>query len=155
MEQTLTLREIDEMRNNVIAILRNLEIKKHLIRSHDRTKLVNHLNFTLETLDNMINIKKVEMSDPYNKWSAKPGDNYTLDPRATTRTVVYNRDGTTKIVDKSLHDSSGEEWERQFDESQLIKPPCFMMPPQNLSNISKIKNASASNRINRLTSQQK
>lgn len=151
MEQTLSLPEIDELRNGVMTILRKLELKKHQLRSHDRTKLVNHLNFTLETLDNMVNIKRVEMADPYNGWAAKPGSDYMIDPRATKRTIVYNPDGTTRIVDNSRLDSSGEEWERQFDQSQLIKPPCYMMPPQTLSSIDRIKSASSSVRVARLT----
>lgn len=112
---------------------------------------MNHLNFSLETLDNMVNVKRVEMADPYNGWAAKPGSDYMIDPRATKRTVVYNPDGTTRIVDGSRLDSTGEEWERQFDPSQLIKPPCYMMPPQNLSSIDRIKGASSSNRVARLT----
>lgn len=151
MEQTLSLPEIDELRNGVMTILRKLELKKHQLRSNDRTKLVNHLNFTLETLDNMVNIKRVEMADPYNGWAAKPGSDYMIDPRATKRTIVYNPDGTTRIVDNSRLDSSGEEWERQFDQSQLIKPPCYMMPPQTLSSIDRIKSASSSVRVARLT----
>lgn len=150
MEQTLSLPEIDEMRKGVISLLRTLELKKHLVRSQDRSKLVNHLNYSLETLDNMVNIKRVEMSDPYNSYAAAPGTDYRLDPRSTTRTVVYNRDGTTKIVDRGSINSTGEEWERQFDESQLLKPPCFMMPPQNLSSINRIKSATQDNRVNNL-----
>jgi len=66
----------------MINSLRFIELNKHRIRSHDRVKMTNHLNFTLETLDNMINIKKVEMADPYNTWTAKPDDSYMHDPRS-------------------------------------------------------------------------
>ena len=137
--QTMGLREIDELRNNIIANLRAIELSKHVIRSHDRVKLVNHHNFILETLDNMINIKRVEMSDPYNSWAADPTDTARLN--ATTKTIVYNRDGSTRIVECSQLRNRGEEWETQFDETQLLNPPCYMMPPQNLYSIPKISHA--------------
>lgn len=147
MEQTLSLPEIDEFRNGIIALLKHLELKKQLIRSHDRTKLVNHLNFSLEVLDNMVNIKKVEMADPYNRWNAQPTTNYMLDPRANIKNVIYNPDGTTRIIDNASRPTNQEEWTRVFDESQLINPPCFMMPPQNLSSIQRIKSANLENRL--------
>lgn len=147
MEQTLSLTEIDKFRNGIISLLRDLELKKYQIRSHDHTKLVNHLNFSLEVLDNMVNIKRVEMADPYNHWNAQPTTNYMLDPRADVKNVIYNPDGTTRIIDSMTRPTITEEWQRQFDESQLINPPCYMMPPQNLSSIPRIKQATLENRL--------
>lgn len=135
LDQTLSIREIDSMRMKVLEVLKYVEQNKHRIRSHDRNQISNHLNYTLNTMDNMINIRHVENADPYNQ----PQSGYKLDPKESTRTVVYNPDGTTKVIDKSRL-TTGEGWENQFDESLLLRPPCYTMPPQSLTDIKRIKN---------------
>lgn len=151
MDQTISINQIDQLRRNILANLKMMELNKPLFRSHDYLKLMNHHNFILETLDNMINIKKVEMNDPYNSWNATPSSRTVLDPSATRQQVIYNRDGTTRIVNVASLDATGEEWEKQFDQRFLLNPPCYMMPPQNLSGIPRIRNASEANRVRSLT----
>ena len=141
VDQTLKVQEIDVMRMKVIEVLKYVEQNKHRIRSHDRTKINNHMNYGLATMDNMINIRHVEDADPYNQ----PQANYNMNPRSTDRTVVYNNDGTSKIIDKSKL-TTGEGWETQFDEGLLLRPPCYSMPPQNITDINRIKNVSAHQR---------
>ena len=141
MNQSLTLNGIDGLRNNILANLRTIELNKHLIASHDRVKLQNHHNYILSTLDNMVNIKQVEMADPYNNWSAEIKDSACLDPGANNKRVVYNKDGSTRVVNTRALNATGEEWEVQFDETQLLNPPCYMMPPQNLYSIPRIQKA--------------
>lgn len=142
LDQTLNVKEIDSMRAKVLEVLKYVEQNKHRIRSHDRSMIFNHLNYTLTTLDNMINIRYVEDADPYNH----PQAGYNMNTGMGDRTVVYNNDGTTRVVDKSRLGATGEEWENQFDEGLLLRPPCYTMPPQNLTNI---------NTIQKISSQQK
>lgn len=151
LQQSLSLEQINQLRQNLISNLRAIELNKHLLRTHDRTKLVNHHNYALETLDNMINIKQVEMADPYNSWTAQPDANHMLDPRRHRQNVVYRQDGSTSIVQDGQMHTTGEEWEHQFDQRQLLNPPCYSMPPQNLTSIPRIHQASQQSRLNRLT----
>lgn len=141
IDQTLRVQEIDIMRTKVMEVLKYVEQNKHRIRSHDRSKISNHMNYALATMDNMINIRRVEDADPYNNTEAS----YNMNPRSTDRTVVYNNDGTSRIVDKSRL-TKGEGWEVQFDEGLLLRPPCYSMPPQNLTDINRIKSVSAHQR---------
>lgn len=152
MEQTLSLKKIDEMRKNLLDNLRLIEQNKHLIKSHDRMKLMNHHNYALQTLDNMVSIRKVEMSNPYYQGMApmtKGSQSYRIKPH-TNRTIVYNKDGSTTFVNNNQINTTGEEWETQFDQSQLINPPCYVMPAQSLTNISKIRQAGEEQRLGRL-----
>ena len=142
----MSIPQIDNMRQHILQNLKTLELQKHLIRSHDRVRLMTLHNAILDTLNNMINIRKVEMSDPYNQ----PNGNLNMDPRMGLRTVVYNPDGTTRIVDKSKLASTGEGWEMQFDQSMLLNPPCYTMPPYSLSDINAVKRASEQQRMMRL-----
>lgn len=94
----------------------------------------------MTTLRNISNVQSVESADPhgYNTVAAFQG------PK-----VQYNKDGTTRIVQANQVNSTGEGWEGQFDQNLLINPPCYVMPPQNLSSIDTIRRATACNRINR------
>jgi hypothetical protein len=129
----------------VLDVLQYVEQNKHRLRSHDRVKISNHLNYALSTMDNMINIRHVEEADPYNETTG----NYQLNPRMSNRTVIYNTDGTTKIVDKSKLNVTGDGWEQQFDENLLLNPPCYVMPPQNLTDINNIRKVSLQQRMSR------
>lgn len=146
---SLQIGKIDKMRLRILKNLQELEEYKHLIRSHDLTKLRNHHNFILSTFDNMINIKKVEQSDPWN--NMQYAHNKTkVHGSSSSKTVVYNSDGTTRVVSNKELAATGEGWEHQFDESMLVNPPCYIMPPQYLSSISKIRSSGKHDRMNGL-----
>lgn len=134
LEQTLNLKSLDSLRGRIIQNLKDIELSKHLIRTHDRTKLMNDHNQILMTLDNMINIKKVEMNDPYNMG----GSVKEMDPRKSHRTVIYDSSGNAVIKDEHKISMTGEQWESMFNPSLLLNPPCYQMPPQNLTDISRI-----------------
>src|SRR3989344_3223083 len=119
LNQTLTVKEIDIMRLKVLDLLKFVDTHKARMRSGDRMKISNHLNYALGTMDNMINIRHVEDADPYNQ----PQSKYEMDLQRRDQTVVYNPDGTTTLVSKS-NLSTGEGWEAQFDEGVLVRPPC-------------------------------
>lgn len=141
MSGALSIQQIDNMRYAILSNLQKLDQNKHLIRSQDRTTLVNLHNQILHIYDNMINVRQVELSDPYRSATAP---NYNK--MQSMKTVVYNRDGSTRLVDPSSL-NTGEEWEQMFSPSMLINPPCYQMPPQTLTNIQRIKTASEFSRL--------
>jgi len=137
-QHSLSFEEIEKMRNQVIALLTNIDHNKHRIMTHDVRQLNNHLQYTLTTLGNMQNVLAVERSDPYGSRQA----DYTKVTGVEGKKVVYNPDGSTRIIATSQLPSTGEDWEKQFDEGLLMRPPCFQIPPQSLTNITRIRQAS-------------
>ena len=125
-QQTLSFEEITQMRQQVL--------------SHDHRQLNNHLQYVLTTLSNMHNIMTVEKSDPY---GSRQSD-YTQVTAQGGRKVVYNADGSTRVITASSVHSSGEDWEKQFDEGLLMNAPCFQTPPQSMTNIGRIRQAAHS-----------
>ena len=139
-QHSLSFGEIQSLKQQVLGIISTIETKKHKIMPHDFRQLNNNLQYTLTTLNNMHNILAVEKSDPYGSRQA----DYSKVAGVGGRTVVYNSDGTTRIVGANGVSSTGEDWEKQFDEGLLMKPPCFQLPPQNLTNINRIRQAASS-----------
>lgn len=133
-KQSLSFKEIEDMRNQILTLLTNINTKKHRIQSHDHRQLNNHLQYALSTLSNMHNIQTVEQADPFKTNYAKASDE--------NKKVVYNSDGTTRIIKSGQVHTTGDDWEKQFDESLLMRPPCFQLPPQNLTNLPRIRQAS-------------
>lgn len=134
----LSFKEIEGMKNRISSLLSDIHSNKHRIRSHDHRQLNNHLQYALTTLGNMQNILSVEQSDPY----ASRQSDYSQVTGAEGKKVVYNQDGTTRIIDSNQVHTTNEDWEKQFDQGLLMRPPCFQAPPQNLTNISRIRQAS-------------
>jgi hypothetical protein len=132
---TLSFGEIESMRKGVLTLLSTIERNKYRMLTQDFNQLNNHLRYSLNILGNMTNILTVEKSDPYSSGSAG----------VQKKTVVYNADGTTKIIDSASVHTTGEEWEQQFDAGLLMNPPCYSMPPQSLTSIPHIKRASGRN----------
>lgn len=148
MSQRISQNEIQGLQQDVLNILAKIEPLKYRINTQDHRQLVNHLQYTLTTLRNMSNTVHVEQSDPYNSSH--------LDYAATSASgqkLVYNPDGTTRIVNSATLHTTGEGWESQFDESTLMKPPCFMVPPQNVTGLRNIRQASEFRRVADLTQQ--
>ena len=127
---TLSFGEIESMRKSVLGLLSNIERNKYRILTQDFNQLNNHLRYTLNILGNMTNILTVEKSDPYASSSAGVSKN--------SKTVVYNADGTTKIIDSASVHTTGEDWEQQFDAGLLMNPPCYQIPPQSLTSIPRV-----------------
>jgi hypothetical protein len=138
---SITQEEINGMSTKVIEILNYIETNKRRIPTHDQRQLSNHLSYVLNTLGNMSNMLAVDKSDPY---FSRQGDYGRVAP---ARKVVYNPDGTTRIVSSGELSTSGDGWEAQFDEGMLMHPPCYQMPPQNITSIPRIKKATEWNRL--------
>lgn len=137
-QHSLSFGEIEGMRKQIIALLSTIDTNKHRIMTHDYRQLNNHLQYALNTLGNMHNILAVEQSDPYGSRQAEVSGIQS----SQGKKVVYNPDGTTRIIDGNKVHTTGEDWERQFDEGLLMRPPCFQVPPQNITSIPRIRQAS-------------
>jgi hypothetical protein len=130
-QTSLSTEEIQKMRQNIMSTIGELNVKKRLIHSHDYNNLVNHLDYSLNIFNNMLMAKKLEKKNPYQKC------NYN--PYQTNQTVLHNTDGTTTTIVDERDIKMTNEWEKQF-ESNVINPPVYTLPPQNIWNINKIKN---------------
>ena len=151
MQQHISLRELDIFRKRILENLKELELKKHLIQSEDRVKLMNHHNYILTTLDNMIHTGMIEAHDPYNQGIYETSKNqYLLDPALSKKTVIYNKDGSTSLVESSNLHTTGQEWKRQFDSSLLLNPPCYTIPPQGVTDLNHVRQSSPHQRIQSL-----
>jgi hypothetical protein len=146
---TMDIPEIDQFRKNIIENISNLNLKKARLRPYDFRILMNYHQYILDTLNNMINVKHAEYDNPYNLNLNNAGKNrYTLNPFMGEKRVIYNKDGTTRIVTGSdLARENKEEWESQFDESLLMNPPSYILPPSNVYDIGKIKNIKYQERL--------
>lgn len=134
---TLGLSEIDQHRHQIQQVIGRLELQKVKILPNHYRELMNHLQYSLTILDNMITFKNIEENSPYNP--QRIGKNgYTL---AQPSQVIYNQDGTTRIVHPDQKNASSEhreEWETQFD-TNIMNPPCYIQPPGNVWNIDQIQ----------------
>ena len=140
----LTASEISGLQHKLVSILDYLQTNRTRIRTEDFGQLNNHIRYAMTTLTNMSNILAVESADPYGKL------HYGNASQGAATTVVYNKDGTTRVVSESSLKTTGDGWERQFDGGLLQRPPCFLAPPQTLTSLPKIKTASDWNRTKNL-----
>ena len=127
---SLTIEEINVMRQRVIDNLADLNLKKHKMKPNDFTTLMNYHKYVLNTMNNMVNVKTVEMNNAYGK---RVGSNYQKGQyEQNNKRVVTNYDGTTSVVDVSQLKESTEEWAAPFSQTLLVNPPSFIYPPQNV-----------------------
>lgn len=137
-KHSLSFEELEGMRNQILSLIGKINTNKHRIMPHDFRQLNNHLQYTMNTLANMQNVLVVERSDPY---GSRQSD-YTQVTGMQSKKLVYNSDGTTRIIAPHQVHTTGEDWEKQFDEGLLMRAPCFQVPPQNLTSIPRIRQAS-------------
>ena len=112
---TLNLEELNALRQNLSRNIGFLNLNRNRIRSNEFTTLINHHQFAVNTIENMLKIKQLE-SD------VKCGNKFSTDD------LVYNNKGLIEQLPKR---ESVPEWERQFDQN-LINPPCYTLPPSNV-----------------------
>ena len=90
---SLSLEEINAMRQRIIDNLADLNLKKHMMKPNDFTTLMNYHKYVLNTMNNMVNVKTVEMNNAYGK---RVGSNYQKGQyEQNNMRVVINYDGTT------------------------------------------------------------
>jgi len=137
----LNIDEIDVFRKRLIVNIAELNLNKHRLRADEFNQLTNYHHYALNILNNMQNIKRVELANPYNRnmygvmgGQAQPGIE-TINPYETNLKVIYKNDGRTQLITgDEFAKKYKEEWETQFDEN-LINPPSYMIPPSNCWNL--------------------
>jgi len=132
--------QIDSFRKRLIWNISELNMTKGKIRPEEFNQLMNYHQYALNILNNMLNIKAVEQSNPYNvnaQVQAVPTGRgvqpmvVTNNPYEQNLKVVYQPDGRTKIINMDeLSRRYKQEWETQFDEN-IINPPSYIIPPSN------------------------
>lgn len=132
--------EIDKMRKNIIDNIATLNLKRQTMSPNDFNLLMNTHQYALNLFNNMINTKKVEQQDPYAPThDCYKKNKHLLDPYKGKTTIVYNPDGTTRIVSESDLCRTNEEWEAQFDPKLLLNPPSYTFPPLNVWRTEQVK----------------
>ena len=140
MKMGLSMNEIDIFRKRLLQNLSELNINKHLLRTGDYNQLINYHNYSLNILNNMQNIKHVEINNPFNinmenvmGHRAQSGIE-TINPYEKNLKIICSNDGKTQIVDSDPYKNQiKQEWEAQFDDN-IINPPTYIMPPNNYWN---------------------
>lgn len=122
---SLTSTEIAGLRRTLISFLNDLQSKKMRMQTGDYRSITEHIKYSLTTLSNMENMIVVAQSDPYGR---QPQGTYS-----DAKTIVYNSDGSSRVVSTRDVPAKGEDWERQFEEGLLQRPPCYMLPPQSIT----------------------
>lgn len=139
----LTNKDVLELERDVLSIIQKIEKQKYVLQNGDFRQLNNHLQYCLTTIRNISQTLSVQQADPYNAFQA----DYTSTSGLSGKKVTYMPDGTVRIVDPKSLNVTGDDWEKQFDESMLMRPPCFQTPPQNLTHLKSIRQANEWNRI--------
>jgi len=130
---TLEVNDLNQLRQKLQQNIGFINTNKQRIRHQEYTQLMNYHQYALNVLNNMVNIKEVEYSNPYNQnirdfvYGQRKNPYETAIVDARPKVAYYNRDGVMKVVDP-LKFKQREEWERQFDQN-LINPPCYVVPP--------------------------
>ena len=142
-QTNLSTKDVLELEQGVLNLLSKVDQKKYYLQNGDFRQLTNHLQYCLTTIRNISQTLAVQQADPYNSFQA----DYTSSSGLSGKKVKYMPDGSVKIVDSRALNTTGDGWENQFDENMLVRPPCFQSPPQNLTNLTSIRQATEWNRI--------
>lgn len=136
--QRISSSQVEGLKNDVLAIINKVDGMKYNMQTQDFRQITNHLQYVMTTLRNVSNIEATQVASPFK---------YNAMASMTGPKVQYNPDGTTKIVNVSKVNTTGEAWESQFDQSMLINPPCYMLPPSSLTNIDVIRQTGEGHRM--------
>jgi hypothetical protein len=140
----IKMEEIDLMRGNLLALVDYVYKNRFRMQQDDGRQLDNHLKYALTILSNMSNKLQVQLSEPcYSPSCHNTGASSPYRNGQSGQTVLYDQQGNTTIVNKDRLPRTGDGWEQQFDSTLLLNPPCYTIPPQNLTNISTIRKAAA------------
>lgn len=138
---SLSIADIDRLRKRLIDNIGDLNYMKAKFNSNDFTQLMNYHLFCLTIFDNMLNTRKVMESDIYAPTQSPFTDDVCIDnPVRGRKTIVYNQDGSTRVVGENDLCRKNEEWEQQFSPTLLQNPPTYSFPPTNVWNIKQVQN---------------
>ena len=108
------VKQLKQYSNNSIGLINQYRDR---IKIEDRYALLNHFEFINNLLTQMIP-------------QATPFD---VNDFELSRKIQGNNS-----INKSKKEYKNE-WESQFDESLNLNPPCYIMPPQNVSGLNNLK----------------
>ena len=115
MNQSKNINLIRQLKQNINSSISLVNQHKDNIRVNQRYELLNYLEY----INNLLN----EMMP-----QEKPFDNNKFE-------LTRNMGDLTRSINKG----NKAEWETQFDESLNLNPPCYLMPPQNMYSLNKLK----------------
>jgi hypothetical protein len=113
----LSQAQIQELQNDVLNVMTKVDRLKYQMRTEENRQINTYLQHAIRVLRNMSNREKVAPAGDFNS-------------RNSSTKLVYNPDGSTKLVHTSDFHTTGDGWEHQFDERMLVRAPVFMVPPQ-------------------------
>ena len=145
---SLKMSEIEMMRGNLLALNDFVYKNRFNMQQDDGRQLMNHFNYALDILSTMANKVSIQVTEAC--YSPVCYTNGVAEPRGKTLIYDLNNSGRTMIVTPDTLPRTTDGWEKQFDDKLLMNPPCYTFPPQNVSNIQKIRTASTAQRLNSL-----
>jgi ABC-type glutathione transport system ATPase component len=119
MSKRITQNEISALENDVLRVMKRMEPMKFKMSTENFRIITQHLQYTLTTLRNMSTEAQLISSNPYSGMGP-------------SQTIRYNPDGSTRVVSSRSFHSTGDGWEKQFQEG-LLNPPSYMQPPHQQS----------------------
>jgi hypothetical protein len=136
-----SIADINQLRSRLEQNIGQMTMMRAKFDSSDFTQLMNYHQYCLNIFDNMINTRKVMESDTYYSTQPPVTMDFCVDnPVLGRKMLVWNQDGTTKIIGENDLCRKNEEWERQFTPSMLQNPPMWTFPPSNVWNIKQAQN---------------
>lgn len=161
MNRSLSVQQIGHLRKNTLDSIQFIAENKHLIRGGHYNQLHNYLQHINSVLTEMVNTKEQEMADAYMNFNLNPSSMNNVHPTSErpgtaadgagvgdNLRIVYAADGTPRTVRRNGPVSKQpEEWATVFDEKQHINPPCYVMPPQSLTSLERIRSAQYGNKV--------
>ena len=145
---SLKMSEIEMMRGNLLALNDFVYKNRFNMQQDDGRQLMNHFNYALDILSTMANKLSIQLTEAC--YSPSCYTDGVTKPYGKTLLYDLNNSGRTVIVSPATLPRTTDGWERQFDDKLLLNPPCYTIPPQNLTNIQKIRHASEANRLQSL-----
>ena len=132
LNTTIEVDELNQLRQRLQQNIGFINLNRPRIRHQEFTQLMNYHQYALNVLNNMINVKKVEYNNPYNRnvRNFRAGERTTPIHSPSMNTgAIYDDRGAVKIVTPQDFKIK-EEWETQFDQN-IINPPCYIPFPTN------------------------
>jgi len=129
-QQRLPIHVINEIKQNLTNSINLLNKYQSSLLPTEKHTMMNHLEFVNNMLNEMLVPSTFAETNDF-EYSRVNKDNMK---------IVYNKSGDSTLIDRNRREFK-QEWERQFDESQNINPPCYIMPPQSLTGLTNIKRA--------------
>ena len=108
----LSIEDINGLRKNIIQNSTRLTELKHQIKSSDYTQLMNYHHYILNTLNNMVNTRTVELNQSYGK--PKQASMFPGSYEPSNMHIVTRCDGRTSVMNTKNANAMNQEWATPF-----------------------------------------